>query len=305
MRTQENDITNAYECQVRKILQKVVIKKDLNTTAVDWLTSRGFHERAWNISDCATNVGFLNDDGKAKIVSANFCRQRLCHVCAWRRSLKFTTQMKPILRLLEDEGYEFIFATLTVKNVSKEHLKQTVDDMLRGYDRLLKLRVIKRAWLGKVRGLEITYNRHTGMFHPHMHILVAVTPDYFSSKDYITYESLSKLWKESMRLNYTPIVDIRRTEKGSGRVVEVLKYATKSFKDSEAIEGFYNSLRDRRLISFSGVFAEKRKLMKMTDFDTVLVDDIEGSKMNATYWDIYRFDPTGGVFKFYTKYKKE
>ena len=305
MRIQENNTTETYDCQVRKILQKIVIKKELNTTAVDWLLTRKLHERAWNISDCATNVGFLNDDGKAKIVSANFCRQRLCHVCAWRRSLKFTTQMKPILRLLEGEGYEFIFVTLTVKNISKEQLKDTVDDMLRAYDRLLKLRGIKRAWLGKVRGLEVTYNRNTGMFHPHIHVLVAVTPEYFRSDDYVNQEKLSELWKECMRLDYTPVVDIRKTEKGSGSVVEVLKYTTKSFKDSEAIEGFYNSLRDRRLISFSGVFAEKRKLMKMTDFDTVLVDDIERSKVNAVYWDIYRFDPSGGVFKFYTKYKKE
>jgi plasmid rolling circle replication initiator protein Rep len=307
---QNNNITLDYKSQVAKTLSRVAIKKSFNNVVIDWLESHGDQRRAENIRECATQIGFTNIDNIARIIHGNFCRERLCYVCAWRRSAKFTAQTMPIMQILDADGYEFIFATVTVENVPLRELKKVVNEMLRGYDLLLKRRQVKRAWKGKIRGFEITYNPVEQTFHPHIHILVAVTPDYFKSEDYITTAHLSQIWGECVN-RYNPICDIRKAKahsrngkKGTGAVVETLKYSFKMFKDATAIEGFYTALLGRRLISFSGVFAEVRKALKMSDFENILTDDIDQEKGRKIFYDVYNFDATGGVYKFYKQFEK-
>lgn len=302
---QENFTTNDYKSQVEKLLKRVAIKKSFNKKVVDWLFSRSDERRAYNIDDCATQLGFTDIKGVAKIVHGNFCRERLCFVCAWRRSAKFTAQTIPVLRALEKEGYEFIFSTVTVENVPLEDLKSVISSMLKGYDLLLKRRQVKRAWQGKIRALEVTYNKKAKTFHPHLHMLVAVKPEYFRSPDYISTACLSQIWGECVG-EYDPICDIRkaRTE-DNGAVVETLKYSFKTFKDDTAIEGFYTSLSGRRLVSFSGVFADVRRALKQSDFENILTDDVEFEKGKKIYYDVYQFDPSGGVYKFYKQFEKE
>lgn len=307
---QEQYTKENYDCQVQKTLTRVAIKKSFNRTVIEWLNSREDTRRAQNIENCATQIGFTNISNIAKIIHGNFCRERMCFVCAWRRSAKFTAQTMPILQILDNNGYEFIFATITVENVPLQELKKVVSQMLKGYDLLLKRRQVKRAWKGKIRGFEITYNPETKTFHPHIHMLIAVTPDYFHSADYITTRQLSQIWGESVG-QYNPICDIRKAKtvsrngkKGSGAVVETLKYSFKMFKDATAIEGFYTALLGRRLISFSGVFADLRRELRMSDFENILTDDINFEKGRKIFYDVYEFDPSGGVYKYYRQFEK-
>ena len=99
---------------IDKTLKKLMLKKVNNKKIIDWLLREKEFIKADNISNCATHVGITIHNNVAHIVKSNFCRERLCCVCSWRRQARFLAQMKPVLAYLEQTGYKFIFANITV-----------------------------------------------------------------------------------------------------------------------------------------------------------------------------------------------
>lgn len=301
-----NDTTLGYQSQVQKTLRKCEVKRKLNESVIEWLYKKQLNEYAYALEDCATVIGFTDIANVAHVTKANFCRKRLCNICAWRRQSRFTAQTFPVLQILQSRGYRFIFATLTVPNVPLEELQGTVNLLMKSYDRLLKHRKIKRSWCGKIRALEVTYNRERQTFHPHIHVLVAVRNEYFNDNSlYITVDEFRDYWEESLQtsFDYPLQVDIRAVDNEERATVETLKYTFKSSKDATALEGFYTTLRGRRLVSFSGVFAEIRRELKLSDFENILTDDIpENSGKKLTY-QLYKFDATGGIYNFWKEYE--
>lgn len=294
-----NYTTVDFDCQVKKILTKTQYKKKLNNAVIDWLYSVQENKKALEIQDCANHIGITNINNVAHIVKADFCRNRICNVCAWRRQSKFIAQMFPVLEIL-GKKYDFLFATLTIKNVSYEELNKTINTILLAYDKLLKRRKIKRSWVGKVRGLEITYNSLTDTFHPHIHIFVAVEKDYFVNCDkYISQNELAEYWQECISADYSPICHIEKVTDTNAGAVETLKYSFKTSSNSSALKGYFYTLKNRRLVSFSGVFAETRKFLKQSDFDSVLTDDIDKNIARNVLYSLYKFDATGGVYKYF------
>ena len=50
-----------------------------------------------SLAECGDTLAFLRDaSGKKRLHSANFCRNRLCPMCNWRRSLKMYSQVSQI-----------------------------------------------------------------------------------------------------------------------------------------------------------------------------------------------------------------
>jgi plasmid rolling circle replication initiator protein Rep len=46
-------------------------------------------KKAGRLRDCADWLGFrIDEEGRKKLVEANFCHVRLCPMCQWRRSIK-------------------------------------------------------------------------------------------------------------------------------------------------------------------------------------------------------------------------
>lgn len=301
-----NNTTLDYQSQVQKTLRKCEVKRKLNESVIEWLFNKQLNEYAYALEDCATVIGFTNIADVAHVTKANFCRKRLCNICAWRRQSRFTAQTFPVMQILQSRGYRFIFATLTVPNVPLEKLQDTINLLMSSYDRLLKHRKVKRSWLGKVRALEVTYNREGQTFHPHIHILVAVRNEYFNDNSlYITVDEFRDYWEESLQTTYDyPLqVDIRAVDNEERATVETLKYTFKSSKDATALEGFYTALRGRRLVSFSGVFAEVRKELKLSDFENILTDDVPENVGKKLTYQLYKFDATGGIYNFWKEYE--
>lgn len=296
-----NYSTNDFQSQVSKILLKTQIKKKLNQQVIDWLLGERLTDKALEIQNCANHIGITNINNIAHIVKADFCRNRICNICAWRRQSKFIAQMYPVLEKLGN-NYKFLFVTLTIKNVEYSDLSSTIDALMRAYDKFLKRRKIKRAWVGKVRALEITYNKHTQTFHPHIHIFVAVKPEYFTNPDlYISHEELTEFWQECIQSDYEPICHIETVTDTSAGAVETLKYSFKTSSDNIALRGYYYALKHRRLVSFSGVFADMRAFLRQSDFESILTDDVppaDNSNKNVLY-SLYKFDATGGIYKYY------
>jgi plasmid rolling circle replication initiator protein Rep len=133
----------------------------------------------------------------------------------------------------------FLFMTLTVRNCTISDLRATLTHMAQSWQRLIQLRQWPaRGW---VRAVEITRSQRDRSAHPHYHCLLVVPPAYFQG-DYLKQHEWAELWRQCLRINYRPVVDIRTVKLDLvqtsrrvnqpprqlwGAVAEILKYAVK------------------------------------------------------------------------------
>jgi plasmid rolling circle replication initiator protein Rep len=204
------------------------------------------HQRyAERVASCAQVLEFARDPPtngiqKLKLKRTWFCRVRHCPVCQWRRALMWQARVYLSLpRLIKDYPHiRFLFLTLTIRNCRIADLRVTLGQLAQGWKRLTDLPVWPaRGW---VRSVEITRGKN-GSAHPHYHCLLVVPPAYFKG-DYLQQKDWAELWRQCLRIDYKPVVDIRvvqperRLASGKvvpatwnmwGAVVEILKYAVK------------------------------------------------------------------------------
>lgn len=235
--------------------------------------------------------------GQKVLTNAESCRVRLCPLCSWRRSLKNFWNTISIVRWLQANEsrqevgkFSYIFITLTIRNCRGDALSGTIDDLFSAVKRLYERKEIKKAWLGMVRNLEVTHNidiksKDYDTFHPHFHMIAAVRPSYFTSRDYISQKRLQALWRECLRVDYDPVVDIRRVKSRSSSddedgydaakaVAECSKYAAKAadyiIPDDwdltvDTVRILDSALDRRRLINYSGIFREVKSKLQLED----------------------------------------
>jgi plasmid rolling circle replication initiator protein Rep len=77
---------------------------------------------------------------------------------------------------------------------------------------LLQKYFARRGLKDFIRTVEVTYNYKKSSWHPHIHGLFFVPKEYFSkdNKNYISQEQLAEYWQHACKLDYKPVVDIRR-----------------------------------------------------------------------------------------------
>ena len=283
------------------ILKKLCLKRKNNKEIIKYLRAENQEERGKRINECGTYIGITEIENVAHIVKSNFCRDRLCSVCAWRRQAKFIAQTMPILNKFA-EDYRFLYITLTMKNCIIEDVKKSVDELLAGFHRLTMKRKYKRVFKGLIRSIEITYNEDTNMIHPHIHILAVVDRDYFSNPNkYISQSELQIDWKKSMRIDYEPVVDVRAVDDTGSGAVETLKYSLKPTIKHNALKAF-DMLKGKRLISFTGIIREARAELKYSGIEDINDYDNLKGKVNIKY-DLYKFDVNGGLYKYINTYE--
>lgn len=210
----------------------------------------GKENKAERVCNCGSTLKFnVCPQGHEKRLSwANFCRVRLCPMCAWRRSLMLAHQLKQVAHEAnKQQPLRWIFLTLTVRNCDSEDLDETVDLMMKSWHKMVRRKQFMNVAVGYFRAFEVTRNLFEDTYHPHFHVLLAVEPNYFRSKDkYMKTEQWVKLWRESLKIDYDPICDVRivknkrnqekemkiLADKGielaSSAVAELAKYSTKS-----------------------------------------------------------------------------
>lgn len=265
-----------------------------------------FEKKSYRIKECGTFLEykvFKNQD--KKLHNANFCKVRLCPMCAWRRSLKIFGQVSQVMNIAKGEtSNKFIFVTLTQRNVSGEDLKEEIDNLYKSFNRLMLRKKIKRMSLGWFRALEVTYNSASNTFHPHFHLVIMVKSYYEKNKNlYIDQAELTEMWKQSLKIDYTPIVHMEAVKIKKGKtietaVAEIAKYTVKEsdliIKDQdgcfdldqtdENIRILDDALAYRRLTAFGGQLKEIHNLLKLDDAengDLVNTDqaDIENNEL--------------------------
>lgn len=229
------------------------------------------------------------------------CRKRWCPMCAHalsqRRWAALINRLPGIIA--PHEPLSWVMLTLTVRNVPVSELKATVRHMLQSWRRLTRCDV----WpaVGWLRSVELTINPDTREAHPHIHALLAVKPGYFNGRNYITQARWAELWQRSLKVDYTPIVDVRRVKprqdipglSGSAQMAlsgisEVMKYVTKpSDVSSMPVDtvAALEALHRVRMVEGGGIL---KGILSMLDEQTEgdVLDDAPNEPVERTvaYW---------------------
>jgi len=252
-----------------------------------------FKNKHIRVRDCGTFLEFKKyiNDNSMKLNQANFCKVRLCPMCSWRRSLKIYGQVSKIMNeVVNNEDLEFIFLTLTTRNCEGKDLSDTIDNIFNAFNNMTKRGKFKKAVKGYFRALEVTHNLNYmsdwfDTYHPHLHCILVVNKSYFNSRDYISQNEWTEIWKNVLKVDYTPIVDVRRFKDRNGKgieksIAETAKYTVKSDDyiihddlTNEVIEHLTDdavfildkALAHRRLTAFGGILKEYHKKLNLDD----------------------------------------
>ncbi|MDI9386255.1 MAG: protein rep [Spirochaetota bacterium] len=283
-------------------------KKIRSLKVADSFQRLGFEKKAMRVRFCGSALGFLKNlkTGEKKLYSADFCRERLCPMCQWRKSMKVFHQVSKVMDRAEQENKDIVplFLTLTLKNCSGDDLKTTLDIVFKGWNLLWKQRKMERIAKGWFRALEVTYNKESDTFHPHIHAVLVVDKGYFKGKDYMETVDWVQTWKKVLKLDYDPICDIRKIKNGKGKhkaVAEVAKYTLKDtdfvHDDNELtdklIEVLSTSLKGRRLFAFGGLLKQIAKqigIEELAEGDLVHIDEEKVREDVATVLEVYRWN---------------
>ncbi len=225
--------------------------------------------------ECSTFIELIatQDKKHKKTVRSNSCKNRFCPICSWKKSQKDGMKIAVVMQAIKEElNYEFLFLTLTVPNVPAEELDNEIREMSKAYNHLTKLKAFKRVSKGHIRKLEVTYNKERDDYHPHFHVLIAVSRSYFNSRYYINHSEWLNMWREvtgkvgidENGKDEITALDVRRVKTGVNETayLEMAKYSAKGSDlntSQEVFDTFYKALKGKRLITYSGVFKDYAK----------------------------------------------
>lgn len=283
-------------------------RRERNMKLHELYDKAGYPDYSARARDCATFLEFATPEGgERKLRAANFCKMRLCPMCIGRRARQNAWKLSRVLDMVEREHQaKFLFLTLTMENVQGDQLGNALGQLTKGWYRLMEQRQIERSIKGWFRAIEIT--RGDGIrkadkgYHPHIHAILAVEPDYFSrvsrkSGKYLNQADLIDRWQKALRVDYKPSVDISTTKgrrKGGGvesaslaAAKEGAKYPIKDedyidpdLPEDRAVEilrDYTEALRRRRLMAFGGWMKEAARALDADnledDKDLVHVSD--------------------------------
>lgn len=267
--------------------------------------------KAARLRECATWLAFTSTGNGLKLAHANFCRVRLCPICQWRRALKTYGHTRRIVEAMtadhkeRKKGLRWVFLTLTLKNCTGEELPSVIEQMFDSWHRLIKSKSFEPV-KGWYRGFEVVHdcapfvtpkmhaeradyynkrgigvgdpNPNYRMFHPHFHVMLAVNTA-FMRVGYRELEArFAAAWRHAMRLDYDPIVDVRKAfDTTPAAIAEACKYTV---KDTDYIQPadwdltvdvvrLLDSVLDRRrLIAYGGELKEWHRRLNLDDEET-------------------------------------
>lgn len=307
-------------------------------------------DKARRVSECANYTEFQRHDPDGQhsgpwltLHTANFCRNRLCPMCGWRRSLKMGSQAREVVaeanrQKVSRDGvaYKWLLVTFTVRNVTGPELGRTIDQIHKAAHNMAKTKRWKAAVKGWLRATEITHNTDVksasfDTFHPHLHFLLCVNSRYFKSAEYIPQKEWKAMWERAAGLNYDSQVNVKavkdlendptkesKTSLG-GALAEVTKYVCKpqgvvTWENPEmavrTVLVLDRMLDGRRLTSWGGVLKEAAAKLKLDSIETgdlVHVESESEDKDANAIADYVAFNWSVGVsdyLKFYDRQGK-
>lgn len=165
-----------------------------------------FTRRSARLSDCGSHGRlYLEGDPPHVRLWIHRCGDRLCPLCAWYRSVRVRKQLEAVAKRCEDPRH----IVLTLQTFPGGSLAAAVAHLRESFRRLRK----HEAWISRVRGgaytVQVTYNRQTNTWHPHLHLL--------ADADYWQHKHFSDVWLDCSR--GSPVVWITRAHKDHPRYI--------------------------------------------------------------------------------------
>ncbi len=283
-----NEILNEPDFMLHKHQTNDILLKFLNT---------GFKTESQKIKECGNYLEFalkehqITKDSKKKLAGANFCKNRFCPMCSWRRVRNITGQLKDAFSIIQEkEKVAVLFLTLTISNPDVKDLKVAIAKMNKAFKKMSETKPFKNAVLGYFKAIEILGDKTPkGQAHPHFHILLIVDTKYFSSRNYLNKSEWTEMWKKALKVDYTPVVDVRRIKSKNenfsdidSAIMETVKYSVKHSdlckRSNEDFYYLYTQTKSLRFISAGGILKEHLNLIKIDE------DLINLKKENEALW---------------------
>lgn len=214
------------------------------------------------IRTCAKMVKYAVDAERTakKQLYVETCQDRFCARCQRRKAIADAKCIMAVATgMMHLHNSRVLFMTLTIPSMAD--LKAGMAKLNEGYRRLMQYEALTNVVQGSIAKLEVTHNRKTGLFHPHLHVMLFVRPDYFDLKKdhYIPTEKLLELWRRACQDDSITQVNIqavkRDTNSVMAAVVELAKYVAKSADYTASDEVFlkyYEALSDAKLLRYAG-----------------------------------------------------
>lgn len=118
----------------------------------------GFTKESEKIKQCGNFLEFalkenqITKETKNKLAGANFCKNRFCPMCNWRRVRNITGQLKDAFSVIQEkQKIATIFLTLTVKNPDVKDLKSTIAKMNKSFNEMTRTKSFKNSVLGYLK----------------------------------------------------------------------------------------------------------------------------------------------------------
>lgn len=130
--------------------------------------------------------------------------------------------------------------------------------------------------------------------HPHYHVLLFVNDEYFLPSNYLSQSEWISQWKSALRIDYEPVVDIRRIYPDNGSlekaILETTKYCLKPNDMIDSLAPYiFQQLHGLRLNSVGG---ELRRYLNEGDLSRIDKSGVSGNEFHqdgvllAYEWDI-------------------
>jgi plasmid rolling circle replication initiator protein Rep len=255
--------------------------------------SEDFQKYARRVSECSQILQFgIVPDGvakrKLKLTGSRFCRVRHCPVCQWRRSLMWKSKAYKVLPTIVEQypKHRWLFLTLTVKNCLVTDLQVVLKEMNKAFKRM----TMRKAWpsIGWLKSVEVTRGKD-GSAHPHFHCLLLVSSSYFGSK-YIKQTDWVELWRSCMKLDYSPIIDVRAVKRGQQPmqlIPEILKYCTKESDmvgDRDWFLELTRQMHKLRCVATGGLLKDYLRELEQEPDDLIGVDESGEGSIGELYF---------------------
>lgn len=257
----------------------------------------GFKTEFEKIKQCGNYLEFalkenqITKENKKKLAGANFCKNRFCPMCSWRRVRNITGQLKDAFSVIQEkQKVATLFLTLTVSNPDVKDLKSTIAKMNKSFKKMSETKPFKNAVLGYFKSIEILGDKTpNGQAHPHFHILLVVKESYFKKSDYLNKAQWTEMWKKALGVEYTPVVYVSRIKSKNenfsdidSAIIETVKYSVKHSdlckRSNEDFYYLYTQTKSMRFISAGGILKEHLNLIKIDE------DLINLKKENEALW---------------------
>lgn len=219
-----------------------------------------FSHQGLAILNCGNSLSFNkyhNEEKTIKLNHANFCKNRLCPMCAWRWHLKYNAIIKRTFQILGKGHYYHLVLTIpNLKVINKQillNLKERASLFLKKYMK------INDYFLG----FEMTIGKDKS-YHPHFHIVL------FSAEklELPTKKEMQTIWAQFTgygKYNIINIQECSENEVSLELTKYILKFETKEDQEElikETLYPVYVALKGLRKFSTSGLVKKAEQQAK-------------------------------------------